>query len=96
VFVKKNIISILFILILTFFLGGHLAMANDEADLQAFIDNHVKLIAPLQKQSAIAYYDATQFGKSEDSVMVIGKIFFILMNYQKTSGLNIIVNILIH
>jgi len=43
-----------------------MATASDETDLQQFIDNHVKLIAPLQKQAALAYYNATQYGKSED------------------------------
>jgi peptidyl-dipeptidase A len=43
-----------------------MAIANDETDLQQFINNHVKLIAPLQKQVALAYYNATQYGKSED------------------------------
>jgi peptidyl-dipeptidase A len=63
---KKNITFLLCTIIIIFISGGYLAMANDEVELQSFIDNHVKLIAPLQKQAALAYYDATQFGKSED------------------------------
>jgi hypothetical protein len=38
----------------------------DERDLQKFIDSHVKLITPLQKQAQLAYWEATQWGKRED------------------------------
>jgi peptidyl-dipeptidase A len=59
---KKTMLFSLFLIIV----GCFDLYANDEDSLKNFINNNVKLVAPLQKQAALAYYQATQFGKSED------------------------------
>lgn len=37
----------------------------EEKDFLAFVDSHTRLLAPLSKQSALAYFEATQTGQKE-------------------------------
>ena len=44
---------------------GGLAQNMDEEAFEAFLEAHTRLIAPLSRQSALAYFEATQTGKKE-------------------------------
>lgn len=44
---------------------GASAQNLDEMAFQSFLDTHNRLIAPLNKQAALAYFEATQTGKKE-------------------------------
>lgn len=59
---KKLVVLFIWI----FFMIYANVFASDEDGLRTFIDKHVKLIKPLEKQLSLAYWDATQYGKSED------------------------------
>lgn len=45
--------------------AGGLAQNMDEEAFKAFLEAHTRLIAPLSRQSALAYFEATQTGKKE-------------------------------
>ncbi len=66
---KTIIRTVLLLFLLTFnmtALGGENKMNDTEKKLQQFIDNHLKIIVPLDKEQRQAYWDSATTGKDED------------------------------